>query len=341
MGDALAQDYYKVLGVARDASQGEVKKAYRRLARKYHPDVNPDNAETEEKFKEIQEAYSALSDPEKRKQYDTYGRVDFDPNEGFDPFKRARRHGGGGIGVDFGDLGGGSFHDLGDIFGDLFGGSRRTPQKKPHKGKDQEMSIEIDFADAVRGTSVTLPVQTQVPCQLCGGRGTTGRDQCASCHGIGVVISTERLRVKVAEGIDDGKKIRVAGKGNPGKRGGVSGDLIVTVRVGKHPFFKREHDNILSSVPITFTEAYKGAEIEVGTIHGPVRAKVPPGTDSGQAFRLRGKGAKNPKTRVCGDHYYTVRIVVPKVQSPAGDEAAKRVGELYPGNPRDSLPRNL
>ncbi len=334
----MARDYYEVLGVARDASQGEIKKAYRRLARKFHPDVNPGNSKTEEQFKEIQEAYSALSDPEKRKQFDAYGRVDFDPNEGFDPFRRTRRPGGGGINVDFG---GGAFHDLGDIFGDLFGGGGRAPKNQVQKGQDQEMSIEIDFVDAVRGTTVTLPIQTRVQCQLCGGRRTSGRDQCTACHGIGVVISTERLRVKIAEGIGDGKKLRVAGKGNPGKSGGGAGDLIVNVRVGTHPFFKREDDNILSTVPITFTEAYRGAEIEVGTIHGPVRAKVPPATDSGQTFRLRGKGANNPKTRVCGDHFYTVRIVVPKVQSPAGDEAAKRVGELYPGNPRDGLPRNL
>jgi len=336
----LARDYYEILGVARTASQAEIKKAYRRLARKFHPDVNPDNAETENKFKEIQEAYSALSDAKKRKQYDTYGRVDYEPGEGFDPFSRARKPGGGGFQVDFGDLGGGGFQDLGGIFGDLFGARKAQPQRS-RKGKDQEMSIEIDFVDAVRGTTVTLPVQRQVQCALCGGSGHTGSDQCSSCHGIGVVISTDRLRVKIAEGIDDGKKVRVGGKGNPSGGSAPAGDLIVKVRVGKHSFFKREGDNILSTVPITFTEAYRGAEVEVGTIHGPVRAKVPQNTDSGRTFRLRGKGVKNPKTRVYGDHLYTVRIVVPKVSSPAGDEAARRVGELYSGNPRDGLPREL
>jgi molecular chaperone DnaJ len=156
-----------------------------------------------------------------------------------------------------------------------------------------------------------------------------------------VVISTERLRVKLPEGVDDGTRVRVSGKGEEEGGGGPAGDLYVKVSVRPHPFFKRDGDNILTTVPITFTEAYRGAEIEVGTIHGPVRAKVPPGTDSGRIFRLRGKGVRNTKTRAYGDHLYTVEIVVPKVVSPAGEEAARRVADLYQGNPRERVPKNL
>lgn len=344
----MARDYYQVLGVGRDVSAADIKKAYRRLARKLHPDVNPGNDEAEAKFKEVQEAYGVLSDAEKRKQYDAFGHVDFDPSAaGFNPFRTRRGGGGGGGGgfrVEFGGPGGASgagFEDLGDIFGDLFGrrqGARRRPS---HGGADQEMSIEIDFQEAVNGTTVTLPVQRQLGCDRCSGSGSHGGGLCPACHGAGVVISTERLRVRIPEGIDDGKRVRVAGKGAEGRDGGRAGNLFVRVRVRSHSFFKREGDNIRTSVPITFSEAYRGGEIEVGTIHGPVRAKVPPGTSSGRTFRLRGKGIRNMKTRAYGDHLYTVEIVVPPVMSPAGEELARRVAELYSEAPRAGLPRDL
>lgn len=335
----MAGDYYKILGVDRDASAAEIKKAYRKLARKYHPDVNPGNAETEARFKEIQEAYSVLSDKDKRRQYDTYGQVDFDPGAGFDPFARQGRRqwrDAGGVHFEFGG-GSGGFQDLGDIFGELFGGRRPSRGPVARSGDNQEATIEISFEEAVKGTTSVLPIQRQVPCADCNG---SSRD-CRSCHGVGVVISTERLRVKIAEGIADGNKIRLGGKGSPGQNGGPPGDLIVHVRVAEHPFFKRSGDNILSTVPITYTEAYRGGQIEVGTIHGPVRATVPPGTDSGRTFRLRGKGARNLKTRAHGDHLYTVQIVVPKVVSPAGEESARRVAELYGRDPRQGLPRGI
>ncbi len=337
----MARDYYQVLGVERGASTAEIKKAYRKLARKFHPDVNPGKPETEAKFKEIQEAYSVLADDDKRRQYDTFGRVDEQPGAGFDPFAQAR--GGrqwrdaGGFRVDVGDLGGDQFQDLGDLFGDLFGGRRAARASGPRKGDTTETTIEISFEEAVKGTTAVLPVQRQIPCAVCQG---SARD-CHACHGVGLVITTERLRVKIAEGIADGNKIRLAGKGNPGQHGGLAGDLIVNVRVADHPFFKRSGDNVETTVPITYTEAYRGGQIEVGTIHGPVRATVPPGTDSGRTFRLRGKGARNLKTMVHGDHLYTVQIVVPRVLSPAGEESARRVADLYPGNPRDGLPRGL
>jgi molecular chaperone DnaJ len=340
----LAADYYKILDVSKSADPSEIKKAYRKLARKYHPDVNPGNEDAEKRFKEIQEAYAVLSDAEKKEQYDTYGTVDGIPNSGFDPFRRAQSQrswqDAGGFRVDVDGMGG--FQDLGDLFGQFFGGGRPGRSRQaPARGADQELSIEVNFIDAIQGTAITLPVQRQLQCSTCAGSGTSQRNACPTCHGAGVVISTERLRVKIPEGIADGKRVRVAGKGAEGKRGGSPGDLFVRVRVRPHPFFKREGDDIHTTVPITYSEAYLGGEIEVGTIHGPVRAKVPSGTNSGRTFRLRGKGARNTKTRTYGDHLYTVEIVVPKVVSPAGEESARRVAEFYQGNPREGLPRSL
>jgi molecular chaperone DnaJ len=335
-----------VLGIDRSASPAEIKKAYRKLARKYHPDVNPDNAEAEQKFKEIQEAYAVLSDADKRKQYDTYGSVDEIPDMGFDPFRQASSswRDAGGVRVEFGDFarGTGGFQDLGDIFGELFGRGRTSrAQRQPRRGANQEVEVEIAFVDAVRGTAVTIPIQRQVGCTSCDRRGAVDGRSCPSCHGAGVLISTERLRVKIPEGVGDGQKVRVAGKGAEGRAGGTAGDLFVRVRVSPDGFFERDGDDIRTTVPVTFSEAYRGGEIEVGTVHGPVRAKVPPGTNSGRTFRLRGKGVRNTKTRAYGDHLYTVQIVVPKVVSPAGEDVARSVAELYQTNPRKDLPTGL
>ncbi len=342
----MAGDYYTILGIKRSADAGEIKKAYRKLARKFHPDVNPDNPEAEKKFKEIQEAYAVLSDAEKRKQYDTFGRVEGGPEGGYDPFRQAQSGWRDAGGVQFNFGGGGSapggYQDLGDLFGELFGGRRRgRPQAQPKRGADQELEVEIDFEDAVRSTAVTIPVQRQVRCNQCGGAGNTGSSVCPSCHGSGVLISTERLRVKIPEGVAEGQKVRVAGKGADGGAGAKPGDLFVRVRVRPHRFFVRQGDDIHTTVPLTFSEAYRGAEIEIGTIHGAVRAKVPPGTNSGRTFRLRGKGVRNTKTRAYGDHLYTVQIVVPKVMSPAGEDTARNVAELYQENPRKDLPTEL
>ncbi len=345
----MSIDYYNILGVGRAATAAEIKKAYRKLARKFHPDVNPDNPEAEKRFKEIQEAYAVLSDAERRKQYDTFGTVEGGPGDGFDPFRQASSswRDAGGFRVDFGDGGnvGGGFQDLGDLFGEFFGGRGRgratQTKRRPQRGTDQVVEIEIDFRDAVGGTSVTIPVQRQVRCATCGGSGNSDQVVCPSCHGSGILISTERLRVKIPEGVADGQRVRVAGKGAEGRSGGHPGDLFVRVIVREDAFFKRQGDNIHTTIPLTFSEAYRGAEIEIGTVHGPVRAKVPPGTNSGRTFRLRGKGVRNTKTRAYGDHLYTVQIVVPKVMSPAGDETARSVAELYQSSPRDGLPTGL
>jgi len=343
----VSDDYYKTLGVGRSATAAEIKKAYRKLARKYHPDVNPDNPDAEKRFKEIQEAYAVLSDDDRRKQYDTFGRVEGGPGAGFDPFRQASSswRDAGGFRVDFGDgaTAGRGFQDLGDLFGDFFGGRGRAAKTahRPQRGTDQVVEIEIDFGDAVGGTSVTIPVQRQVRCATCGGSGNAEQTVCPSCHGSGILISTERLRVKIPEGVADGQRVRVAGKGAEGRGGGKPGDLFVRVLVRPDVFFKREGDNIHTTIPLTFAEAYRGGEIEVGTVHGPVRAKVPPGTNSGRTFRLRGKGVRNTKTRAFGDHLYTVHIVVPKVMSPAGEETARSVADLYQSNPREGLPTGL
>lgn len=342
----MARDYYKTLGVERTAKAAEIKKAYRKLARKFHPDVNPGNPEAEQRFKDIQEAYTVLSDSEKRSQYDTFGRVEGDPGAGFDPFRRAGTtwRDAGGYRVDFEDLRSAAqgVPDLGDLFGQFFGGGRAARQRpRPRRGADHEIEVEIEFADAVRGTAVTIPVQRQVRCSACKGKGSSGTRPCASCHGAGVVVSTERLRVKIPEGIGAGQRVRMAGKGAEGRDGGKPGDLFVRVGVRAHPFFKREGDNIHTTIPVTFSEAYRGGEVEIGTVHGPVRAKIPAGTNSGRTFRLRGKGVRNMKTRAYGDHLYTVQIVVPKVVSPAGEEMARSIAELYEGNPREGLPSGI
>ena len=215
----LANDYYKTLGIPRSADASDIKKAYRKLARKFHPDVNPGNDQAEQKFKEIQEAYAVLSDADKRKQYDTFGTVDGDPTAGFDPFRRAQRRTGSqgpeGFRVNFDGMGG--FQDLGDIFGQFFGGARPgTSRQAPRRGADQELAVEVGFADAVQGTTISLPVQRQLQCSTCGGSGMVQRRTCPSCHGAGVVISTEKMRVKVPEGVADGNRVRVAGKGADG-----------------------------------------------------------------------------------------------------------------------------
>ncbi len=343
----MAKDYYEILGVDRKAAQADIKKAYRKLARKYHPDVNPGNADAEARFKEIHEAYRVLSNKETRKQYDQLG---FVPEEGIPEDAAWRRSGTGGwaghgdVHVDFQDVAGfGGFENLSDVFEQFFGGGRGGRRRRPQarKGQDHEISVEISFEEAVRGTTLSLPLQRQVQCSACGGSGNSGGRTCSTCKGSGVVIATERLKVRVPEGVKNKARVRVTGKGAAGTAGGTAGDLFVRVNVRTHPFFKREEDTIRTVVPVTFTEAYLGAEIEVGTIHGPVRAKVPPGTQAGQTFRLRGKGVKNPKTRAYGDHLYTVEIVVPKVVSPVGREVARRVSDLYTENPREDLPREL
>lgn len=323
------RDPYEVLGVARSASKDEIKKTYRKLARKFHPDVNPGNADAERRFKEIQSAYAVLSDDAKRRQFDDFGTVD--EAEIAARHARSRRRTTGPFpGFDVRGFGG--VGDLGSLFGDLFGSFGGRPGPGPTVAA--EAQVELDFGQAVHGATVVVPVRREVACTECAGTARTASGPCRRCGGTGMLVQTERLRVRLPAGVGDGDRVRAAGKGG-------DGEVSVSVRVRPDPFFERKGDDIHTVVPVTFAEAYLGAEVEIGTIHGPVRAKIPAGTQSGQRFRLRGKGVRNLRTGTHGDHYYAVHVAVPRVVSPAGREAARRVGELYGVDPRAGLPRSL
>ncbi len=341
---AAKRDYYEVLGVPRGASEAEIKKAYRRLARKLHPDVNPGDKAAQKRFQEVQEAYEILKDEEKRRAYDRFGHAGPGPGGGFGGAGFDPRAAGGPGGPGFG--GGAPFEgfhfesgDIGDLFGNLFGG-RRGPAG-PRQGGDLRAEIEVPFRDAVLGGTASLALRREKPCPTCGGTGRSGKATCPTCHGEGVVAESERVRVRIPEGTEDGGVIRLAGKGAAGAGGAAPGDLYVTVRVTPHPYFERHGNDIHGIVPVTVKEAYAGAEIDVPTIHGAVRAKVPPSTQSRQKFRLRGQGVKDPRSGQAGDHIYTVRVMVPKTVTPAGTDAATLLDSLYEGDVRGDLPKGL
>jgi molecular chaperone DnaJ len=326
------RDYYDVLGVARGSSEDEIKRAYRKLARKYHPDVNPGDKNAQKRFQDIQEAYEVLRDEEKRKAYDRFGHAGPGMEEGHE-----------GAPFDFGGFGGGAaFRDLGSLFGDLFGAGSGAGAFGTGGPIDTDVraSMEVPFRVAVLGGTLQLETTRRVPCSRCRGRGRQGRAPCQACHGQGRVAVMEKLKVNVPAGMRDGGAIRIPGKGNTAPDGS-AGDLYVTIRVSPHPYFERRGDDIFATVPITIREAYSGAEVSVPTIHGPVRAKVPPGTQGGQKFRLRGKGVADPRRGTTGDHVYTVRIVVPARNTSAGREAAALFDSLYEGDPRADLPRSI
>jgi molecular chaperone DnaJ len=230
--------------------------------------------------------------------------------------------------------------DFSELFGNIFGGASRF-RTGPENGEPSYGTIEVPFRDAVLGGTASLLLRREKECPTCGGSGRTGRSVCATCRGTGKVAEAERVRIRIPEGTADGGTIRVPGKGGPGSRGGEPGDLFVTVRVTPHSYFERVGDDIHGVVPITVKEAYAGAEIDVPTIHGTVRAKIPVGTQGRQKFRLRGKGVKNPRTGEAGDHIYTVRIVVPTTRTPAGLDAATLLDSLYEGSVREGLPKGL
>jgi molecular chaperone DnaJ len=342
------QTYYDTLGVKKSASEDEIKKAYRKLARKYHPDVNPGDKQAEAKFKELSEAYAVLSDKEKREKYDQFGRDAFSfggGQGGGDPFA--------GFHFDFGDLGGGRGRgrgqrrtartgDFRDIFSELFGGGEGGGfQTAPSRGADLEAETTIEFRDAVRGTTVQIATARQRECPACNGLGHVGNNVCRTCGGSGVVAEPQRMNVKIPEGVRDGQRIRLSGKGSAGARGGQPGDLLLKIHVRPHPFFHQKGADIHTEVPITVGEAIRGAEIEVPTIHGPVRAKIPAGTQAGQTFRLTGKGVRKGKGGGYGDHYYKVQIVVPRQLTPEQRDALDAIESAYGENPRTRLETDL
>ena len=371
--DYVEKDYYAALGVSKDASQAEIKKAYRKLARQHHPDANKGDAASEEKFKEISEAYDVLSDESKRKEYDE-ARTLFGAG-GF----RVPRGGGNGQGVpfDLSDLFGGAAGGggLGDIFGNIFGGGRGRTQAA-RRGADLEAEVTLSFDDAAAGATVPLQLTTPSscptckgsgakpgtatrvcpvcsgtgmqsrnaggfafadPCRECRGRGLLVDDPCLTCSGSGEVIATRTLRARIPAGVKDGQRIRLAGKGNPGERGGPSGDLLVTVHVLPHKVFGRKGDNLTLTLPVTFPEAALGASVRVPTLDGPaVTVKIPAGTTSGRILRVRGKGlTKRDGAR--GDLLVTVEVAVPQQLSDEARQALASYAEKQHEDPRAHL----
>ncbi|MEA3276052.1 MAG: molecular chaperone DnaJ [Pseudomonadota bacterium] len=327
------RDYYEVLGVSRNASEADVKKAYRRLAMKFHPDRNP-GEESERKFKEAKEAYEVLNDPKKRSAYDQFGHAGVDAGAGF-----------GGAG-DFG--GGGSFSDIfGDVFGDIFGGGGRAGGRRAHRGADLRYDLALTLEEAVSGKEVKIRIPTLVECQFCGGSGakpgtkaktcptcngagqvrmqqgffsiqqtcpqcrgagTVIEEACGYCHGHGRVQEHKTLSVKVPAGVDTGDRIRLAGEGELGEQGGPPGDLYVQVQVKEHRIFTREESHLFCEVPIGFVTAALGGELQVPTLNGKVMLKIPPGTQTGKMFRMRGKGVRPVRGGAVGD--LICRIIV-------------------------------
>ncbi|MFZ4529309.1 MULTISPECIES: molecular chaperone DnaJ [Undibacterium] len=328
------RDFYEILGVGKNASDEEIKKAYRKLAMKYHPDRNPDNKVAEDKFKEAKEAYEMLSDSQKRDAYDRYGHAGVDPNMG----------GGGGAGA-------GGFADaFGDIFGDIFGGGRRSAGPQVYRGADLRYNLEISLEQAANGYETTIqvpswdecdtchgsgakPGTSPVTCTTCGGHGQvrmqqglfsiqqacpkchgTGKmipDPCTTCSGVGRIKRKKTLEVKIPAGIDDGMRIRSSGNGEPGVNGGPPGDLYVEIHIKQHPVFQREGDDLHCEIPISFSKAALGGEIEVPTLSGKASFTVPEGTQSGKTFRLRGKGVKGVRSGYAGDLFCHVLIETP------------------------------
>jgi molecular chaperone DnaJ len=357
----MADDFYNVLGVSREATAEEIKKAYRKLARENHPDRNPDDPEAEDRFKSIQEAYDTLSDPEKRKQYDAGGM--FSGLRGGQPF------GGGG----------GGFSDIGDIFSSVFGRGRAQPRSV--RGADLETEVRLSFDQAVNGSQISVSVpkldrcqtchgsgakpgsspkvcprcggrgidaQSQgffsisQPCPQCGGTGEVIEDPCETCGGSGLTRQTKRYKVNIPAGVSDGTRIRLAGKGEAGPRGGPAGDLYVTTRVTPSPVFKQLPDgNLEVTVPITIAEAIQGGTVEVPTLNGTKRIRIPPGTEHGTVQRLRGEGPPRPGGRGRGDIRYRIAIDVPHDLNREQEKAVDALAEAFNGSdPRERLIRD-
>ena len=355
------RDYYEVLGVSRGASEDEIKKAYKKMARKYHPDLNPGDKTAEEKFKEVNEAYEVLSDADKKARYDQYGPAGVDPNFGAGGF-------GGGFDGSF------DFGDLGDIFGSFFGGGfgggRRTNPNAPQRGESIRMSIAISFEEAAFGCEKAVTVEryetcdtchgngcapgtspevcpdchgtgtvqvrrqtpmgvfaTSSPCPKCGGKGRIIHQPCKDCRGSGMVRKKKTIQASIPAGIDNGQTISIRGQGNAGKNGGPAGDLLITITVRPHELFRREGTSVLCEAPITFTQAVLGAELEIPTIDGKVKYTLPEGTQSGTTFRLKGKGIPSINGRGRGDQYVTVYIETPKNLNKEQKEALKKFAE--------------
>lgn len=340
---AEKRDYYEVLGVSKGASDDEIKKAFRQQSKKYHPDLNPGNKEAEAKFKEVNEAYQVLSDPDKKAKYDQFGHAGVDPN-----FGAGAGGGFNGAGFDFGDI----FGDIFGGFGGFGGGSRRNG---PRRGNDLRQVVDISFEEAAFGCKKTINLTKQEKCDTCKGTGAkpgttpetcphcngTGQIQtqqrtilgymtnvttcpqckgsgkiikepCRDCRGTGKVRKSKTIEINIPAGIDNGQTMQLSGQGEPGDRGGVNGDLLITIRVRPHPIFTRDGNNVYIDMPITFVQAALGATLKVPTLDGAVEYDIPEGTQSGTRFRLKGKGIPYIRSKSRGDQYVTVNVEVPK-----------------------------
>ena len=361
----MDKDYYKALGVGRKASQADIKKAYRKLARKYHPDLNPGDKSAETKFKEIQEANSVLSDPKKRKQYDQFGFV------GDAPPRQGGGYSSGFDGFNFSDTGTSSFRDF---FDNMFGGAQQ--QTVSQRGEDLRYAMRVSFKDAIHGVQTRIKLTRMAQCGSCHGQGfvqSGGKQKCSvcggsgqisaqkgimrfaqvcpscrgsgmspgseckACHGAGHVQKTETISVRIPAGVSSGSKVRIPKKGQAGLRGAAPGDLYISIEVDKHSFFNREGANINVKVPITVPEATLGAKIDVPTLWEKTTIRIPPGTKSGQKFRLRGKGAPVPGKKNKGDQYVEVTIVPPPFNDQRIREIMKELEKISGQNPRENL----
>ena len=362
------RDYYEVLGVSKDADDATIKKAYRQLAKKYHPDMNPGDKEAEKKFKEASEAYAVLSDADKRRQYDQFGHAAFDGGAG-----------GGAGGFDFSGM------DMGDIFGDLFGdffggGSRRRTNDGPMKGSNLRTSVRITFEEAIFGCEKEIemvlkdechtchgtgakPGTTPETCPKCGGKGKivvtqqsffgtvqnvtscpecqgTGqiiKEKCSDCHGTGYISRKKRISVSIPAGIDNGQSVRIREKGEPGINGGPRGDLLVEVRVAPHAIFQRSEYDIYSSAPISFAQAALGGQIHITTVDGDMAYDIKPGTQTDTKIRLKGKGVPSLRNKnIRGDHYVTLVVQVPTKLNEEAKEYLRKYDEAVNGKINDS-----
>ena len=372
----MNKDYYQLLGIDRKASLAEIKKAYRKLARKYHPDLNPGDKSSEAKFKEIQEAYSVLSDPKKKGQYDQFGFVGNVPPGGDQEGASTS----GFEGFNFSDFGTSSFRDF---FENIFGGAAagrgaQTPVQS-ERGEDLIYTMKVGFEDAIRGLQTKIKLTRMVSCAscqgygsirnsrqnacpacggsgraymqrgfmkfssacpACGGSGAARGEDCADCRGQGLVQRTNLINVRIPAGVDSGSKVRIPGKGNAGPNNGPEGDLYIMIEVTPHPLFKREGSNVYIKVPVTVPEATLGAKIEVPTLDGKTTIKIPPGTKSGQKFRLREKGAPRPGGRFHGDEFVEVTIVPPPFGDQRVRELMKELEKIGGENPRADMGMN-
>jgi molecular chaperone DnaJ len=324
------KDYYQILGVSRNASEKEIKQAYRRLARKYHPDINPGDKSAETKFKEINAAYEVLSDPEKRRKYDQFG----EQWEYADQFAKAGGKervrwdfGRGGTSFEYGDLSG-----FGDIFSSLFGDSGTGPRMRrgPRRGQDIESPIEVTLEEAYHGSARLMQLQTEEPCTACGGTGRVGNRVCTICNGAGGKIIPKRLEVKIPAGVRDGSRIRIAGEGGPGLAGGSKGDLYLVVKVLPHKLFERKGDDLYTEVSVPLATAILGGEVRLPTLNGSISLKIPPETQNGKVFRLAGKGMPQLGNNKYGNMLAKVKVVLPTNLTEEEKKLFKRLRSLRP-----------